>query len=155
MKAVFDIKATVMLLFPILLIILDFLLVPSLVPTVTTDRIVNWVASFRKAEETFVLGKSTIQDVDIKLDPFKLKKETEKVTSPPRPVTTRKRTAPEKTWQLSMVIIGPRKRLALLNGILVTEGSVVDGYIVKEISRNYILLLHDKEVKKVFLKKGG
>ncbi len=154
MKPFFDIKTAVMLFIPIAAIILDILIVPSLVPTVTTDRVVNWMASFKKTEQAFMLTRHTIEEVVLQVDPFKLKKPIQ-VKQKKEVVIHKKRPVPEKTWHLSMVIIGPKKRLARINGIMVTEGSVVQGYTVREIGKGYVVLVRGKEIKKVYLKQGG
>ncbi len=69
---------------------------------------------------------------------------------PPRKVIERR-----YTWDLKLVVMGRKKRFALLNNMLVKEGDYIDEFLVKEIGYNYVVLKKGERIEKVFIKTGG
>jgi|GEM_PF-3342796 hypothetical protein len=69
---------------------------------------------------------------------------------PPRKVIERR-----YTWDLKLIVMGRKKKFALLNNILVKEGDYIDEFLVKEIGYNYVVLKKGERIEKVFIKTGG
>ncbi len=155
MRAVFDIKTLVLLALPVVVTVVDLMVVPLFVPQVSLDKPIKWAAMFKRTEKALVLTKTVLPEISISKAIFGIQERQK--TRPKKQVLT-KETPPrrrEKHWDLRMVIIGPKKRIALLNGIIVTEGSVIDGFLVKEIGRRHVVLVNNGQIKRVFLKRGG
>ncbi len=155
MRTVLDIKSIAVLLIPVILIISDVVVIPKYVPPVTPDKVLKWAVTFRKTTETVMLTKNLtrqiLTSVPSLIDPFRIAHI--KKTSPVRVTKT-----PEQQkiqFHLSMIILGPKKKLALINNTLVKEGTVIEGYIVQEIAKNHVILIRGREVKKLRLTKGG
>lgn len=85
-------------------------------------------------------------------NPFRLVKPIIKEKKLRKPVQIKRKVY---TWDLKLTVIGRKKRFAILNNILVKEGDIIDGFNVKEIGLNYVVLTRDERTEKVFIKTGG
>jgi len=154
MKWDLHIRFLLMILIPPLMFIISTSVAKALVPQVTTDTIIQWASNFKKTKETMLTTKKLFEELPIRKDLFKLYQKTLKISEKKSSHKAIKQ-KPKQQWNLSMTILGPRKRLALINGVLVTEGTMINGYIVREIGKDHVILMRGREIKRIKLSKGG
>ena len=73
---------------------------------------------------------------------------------PTAPVTNRLSNKPSfkiDDFNLQSIIIGHRRRLAMINGQLVGTGSKIQGARVLAIDKNHVVLFHDGQRKNLYL----
>ncbi len=149
-------KTTVLLLLPPLLMVLSFLLSRSIVKERMVSeeerRLYKYISEVREVPE--IPEPPTLEVPSFVKDPFAIVKRVMAVVKERKEGKTVIEKRPPE-WDLKLVVVSRKKRLAVLNGITVKEGDTIDEYLVREIGENYVVLQKGDDKRKVFIKTGG
>ena len=86
----------------------------------------------------------------IEKSPFNLKRYVPKISKKTFP--SRKEEIKRKvSWNVKLVIMGKERKYAIINNLFVREGDIINGYLVKKIDLEYVILTKGKLREVVYL----
>jgi len=137
------IKISSFVIIPLLLSIFGLFGLKTLLPNKTLSSIEQNIYEYNSS--SVEMPKITIYEIPKTIkNPFKIVKKFP---------FKEKNLQKNKKWILSLIIIGKKKKFAILNNTLLKEGDIFDEFLVKKIEFDYLILKKDGIIKKIELKK--
>lgn len=86
----------------------------------------------------------------IEKSPFNLKRYVPQVSKKTFP--SKKQEIKRKiSWNVKLVIVGKKRKYAIINNLFVREGDIINGYLIKKIDLEYVILTKGKLREVVYL----
>jgi hypothetical protein len=86
----------------------------------------------------------------IEKNPFILKRYVPKISK--KTIPSKKQDIRRKvSWDVKLVIMGEKRKYAIINNLFVREGDIINGYLVKKIDLEYVILTKGNRREVVYI----